>query len=153
MKCKAFILVLLTAIPGLVSAATDCSEDVLFKFFPRKFVMEVLDEHNVPQEKANNIADALYEADQIVVQVIGSKANAMESNPLEDPQAEKERAKLFNESLSEVFTDILEENGVTDQAEVKEMLDEIQQMRNQRFNQCRKENRLPDLPIEDVNNE
>jgi len=35
MRLKAFALALLAVIPGLISAATtDCSEDVLFKFFP-----------------------------------------------------------------------------------------------------------------------
>jgi len=144
MKFKALALALLAAIPGFISAATaDCSEDVLFKFFPKGFVLEVLEAHNVPQDKADNIAETLYQADQEVFQLITSKANAMDPNPLEEVSAEKERAKLFRDSLTQVFTAAMEDNGVDDPKEIQAMLDEVQQMRMERFVQCQKEGRLP----------
>jgi len=144
MKLKAVAFALFACIPMFASAATaECSEDVLFKFFPRGFVTEVLKEHDIPQDKINNITETLYQADQEVFDLITSTAQNMEPNPLEDINAEAERAKLFRDSLMQVFTAALEQNGITDPQKIQTMLDEIQQKRLQRFIQCQKEGRLP----------
>lgn len=153
MKTKMLTLAFLTAVAGFLSGAeTDCSKDVMFKFFPKTFVLDVLNDHDVPKEKAQTIADSLYDSDPEVVQLIGQKARNMNPNPLEDVRAENERAKLFRDSLAEVFTETLVTNGITDQQTISQMLDEIQQLRIQRFDQCRKEGRLPEIPTDNAVN-
>jgi len=144
MNLKAMAFALFACIPMFASAATaECSEDVLFKFFPKGFVTDVLKEHNVPQDKINTISATLYQADQEVFDLITSTAETMHPNPLEDINAEAEQARLFRDSLLQVFKASLQQNGITDPKEIQAMLDEIQQKRLQRFIQCQKEGRLP----------
>ncbi|NGX58734.1 MAG: hypothetical protein K940chlam3_01642 [Chlamydiae bacterium] len=154
MKIKSLLIVMFFLLPAMISAVSqeECSQEVLFKFYPKGFVLEVLDKHDIPKGKAQKIADSLYEADQQVVMIIGQKASTMSPNPLEDIKADKERAQLFRDSLMEVFNDVMAQNGVTDNDDIKVMLDEIQQMRMQRFDQCRKQGLLPKMPSENIRN-
>lgn len=150
MKIKSLLIAIFALLPALLMGLTEeeCSQEVLFKFFPKGFVMEVFKKHKIPDDKAQKIANTLYDADQQIVMIIGKKAQAMNPNPLEDIKADKARAKLFRDSLMEVFHDTLVKNGINNTDEIQQMLDEIQQLRMERFEQCRKEGLLPKMPSE-----
>ncbi len=149
MKIKYLLTAFIALIPVLLSAEltqADCSEDVLFRFFPQSFVLQVLEKHNVPKEQAADIAANLADSDQLVVQLIEQKAKQMNPNPLEDENAGQARAKLFHDAITETFNNIVNKYGITDTREISMMLDEIQKLRMERFEKCRKEGLVPNLP-------
>ena len=149
MKIKWILAALIAMMPALASADVDssqCNEDVLFRFFPKKFVLQVLEKHDVSGKDAESIAATLSDADQQVVQLIEEKADEMTPNPLQDEASHEERAKLFKDALTEVFNEVVNKYGITNTQDIMAMLDEIQQLRIERFEECRKAGHVPDLP-------
>lgn len=148
MKFKSAIAIFIALIPGLLAALSkdDCNEEVLFHFFPRPFVLEVMEKHGVPKNQAEEIAKKLSDSDPAVVQKIEQKAKEMDPNPLTDENAHQQRAKLFREVITDVFNNVVSQYGVTDIQDTSVMLDEIQKMRMERFEQCRKEGLIPEMP-------
>ena len=148
MKIKFILAAILAMIPSLASAAvgeSECTEDVLFRFFPKVFVLEVLEKHDIPKDRAEEIAANLADSDQRVVQLIEEKADQMTPNPLQEEGSHEERAKLFKEAITEVFNSVVNKYGITDTKEIMAMIDEIQQLRIERFEECRRQGHVPDM--------
>lgn len=114
----------------------ECSKEILLAFFPEVFVNETLARFNVPKDKWNSIKQALAEKDKEVVKTVENKASQMNPNPLKDPQYRQEAVKLFRDTLLETFSTVLKANGVTDDTQIKKMLDDIQQQKAKRFAMC-----------------
>ena len=111
-------------------------EGTVVVLFPAPIVNETLKRFNVPQDKWAGITKSLSNKDKEVVKIVEGKAAGMNPNPLKDPQQRQGAVKLFRETLLQVFTDALKENGLTDTDKFQAMLDDIQQQKAKKFAMC-----------------
>ncbi|MEX1013248.1 MAG: hypothetical protein WD595_05265 [Waddliaceae bacterium] len=119
----------LNQIPG-------CERERLLSYFPEDVVKEVLDQQGIPEEKWDSIASELSEKDEEIVKRVEEKARNTDSTPLRDPQQRSAAVKIFRQTLSEVFDEVMHENGITDRQQIQSMLDEIQRKKAARFIEC-----------------
>lgn len=127
----------------------ECRE-LLLAYFPEPFVKETLKKFNVPQDKWEAIQKQLADKDKDVIKTVEKRAAQLDTNPLEDRQT---AVKLFKETLLQVFTDVMKDNGITDTAQIEMMLKDVNQQKAQRFAKCMqkidvkdKEPKEPTLP-------
>lgn len=114
----------------------ECSRELLLTYFPEPFVKETLKTFNVPEEKWGEIQKSLASKDKEVIQLVEKKAAEMDPNPLKDPQARQAAVKLFRATLFQLFSDVMQANGITDEKQIQAMLDSIQLQKAQRFAKC-----------------
>lgn len=127
---------------GQAPAATDeCAKELLLSYFPKPIVAETLKKFNVPQDKWEGIQQSLSNKDKEIVKTVEQKASSMNPNPLKDPQQRQAAVKLFRETLLQVFSDALRENGLTDSNQFQAMLDDIQQQKAKKFAMCMEQKR------------
>lgn len=125
-----------TAVQAAETSVDECSKELLLAYFPEPFVVETLKKFNVPEDKWGTISKDLVSKDKEVVRIVEEKAATMDPNPLRDPQARQAAVKLFRDTLLGLFTDVLKANGVTDEKQIQDMLDDVQQQKAQRFAKC-----------------
>lgn len=113
-----------------------CSKDILLSYFPEVFVRETLVKFNVPKDKWDSIVKELAEKDKTVIKTVEEKASKLSQSPLKDPQQRQAAVKLFRETILEIFSDVMKNNGVTDEKQIHAMLDDIQQQTARRFAAC-----------------
>lgn len=118
------------------SVQDECAKELLLSYFPEPIVTETLKKFNVPQDKWAGIKKSLSTKDKEVVKLVEQKAAAMDPNPLKDPQQRQAAVKLFRETLLQVFSDALKENGLEDASQYQAMLDDIQQQKARKFAMC-----------------
>lgn len=116
--------------------ADECAREILLSYFPAPMVNETLKKFDVPQDKWSGITSSLSSKDKDVVKIVEQRASAMNPNPLKDPQQRQAAVKLFKETLLEVFTDAMKQNGLTDTSKFQAMLDDIQQQKAKKFAMC-----------------
>lgn len=114
----------------------ECAKELLLSYFPEPIVKETLKRFSIPDDKVAGIVKSLSNKDKDVVKVVEEKAKAMNPNPLKDPQQRAAAVKLFRETLLQVFTEALQENGITDTSKFQAMLDDIQQQKAKKFAMC-----------------
>lgn len=119
----------------------ECSKELLLSYFPESFVRETLKKFNVPQDKWDAIVKELNEKDKEVVKIVEDKASKVTPNPLKDPSQRQAAVKIFRETLTDVFSTTLKKNGVTDDNQIQQMLDDVQQQKAKRFAQCMEQQR------------
>ncbi len=140
-SCCLAACLLVTSAPSIVHAVSEqtvdeCSRELLLTYFPEPFVKETLKTFNVPEDKWDSIQKSLASKDKDVIQIVEKKASEMDPNPLKDPQARLAAVKLFRSTLLQLFSDVMEANGVTDEKQIQAMLDAIQLQKAQRFAKC-----------------
>lgn len=119
------------------TAATDeCAKELLLSYFPEPIVTETLKKFKVSEDKWAGINKSLSNKDKEVVKIVEQKASAMNPNPLKDPQQRQVAVKLFRDTLLQVFSDALKENGIQDTSQYQTMLDDIQQQKAKKFAMC-----------------
>lgn len=118
------------------SAADECAKELLLSYFPEPIVADTLKRFAIPQDKWEGITKSLANKDKEVVKIVEQKASTMNPNPLKDPQQRQAAVKLFRETLLQVFSDALKENGITDTSKFQAMLDDIQQQKAKKFAMC-----------------
>lgn len=123
-------------VPTGVSADQHCSPEVLLSHFPEVFVRQTLQKFNVPEDKWEGIVKELNEKNKTVATAVEGKASKMGQNPLSDPQQRQAAVKLFRETILEVFSSVMKNNGITDDNQIQAMLDDIQQQTAKRFAEC-----------------
>ncbi|HEV8052577.1 MAG TPA: hypothetical protein VGP47_08780 [Parachlamydiaceae bacterium] len=119
-----------------VDATDECAKELLLSYFPEPIVKETLKRFSVADDKVSGITRSLSNKDKEVVKIVEDKAKAMNPNPLKDPQQRPAAVKLFRETLLQVFTEALQENGITDTSKFQAMLDDIQQQKAKKFAMC-----------------
>lgn len=135
----AFLLISATGIATTDAAeqtVDECSRELLLTYFPEPFVKETLKTFNIPENKWEDIEKALANKDKDVIQLVEKKAAEMDPNPLKDPQARTAAVKLFRATLFQIFSDVMQANGVNDEKQIQAMLDSIQLQKAQRFAKC-----------------
>lgn len=122
----------------------DCSIELLRSFFPEKFVASSLEKVNVPQEKREAIIKGLAAKDRQVIKMVEEKASKMNPNPFKDrdPQQRQVIVKLFRETLMEIMTEVFNEQGITDEKEIQDVLDNINQEKADRYRECIEKGKL-----------
>lgn len=118
------------------AAMDECSRELLLSYFPETFVNDTLKKYNIPQDKWSGINASLSGKEKDIVKMVEQKASSITPNPLKDPQQRQAAVKLFRETLLQVFTDALKENGLQDTSQFQAMLDDIQQQKAKKFAQC-----------------
>ena len=114
----------------------DCSEEIIISYFPAPFVKKTLKENKIAEDKWEAIATDLDGKNSEVVKIVEEKAESMNPNPLLDPSQRDEAVAIFREALTTTFTDVMKKHGITDQQQIKAMLDDIQQQKAKRFSEC-----------------
>lgn len=117
----------------------ECSKEILLSYFPEPFVVPTLKKFNVPQEKIDPIVQALAEKNKDVLRLVEERASKMDPNPFKgfDPSQRAAAVKIFRETLTQVFGDVLKANGVTDDNQIAQMLEDIQRQKAANFAKCR----------------
>lgn len=118
------------------SAVDECAKELLLSYFPEPIVVDTLKRFSIPEDKVAGITQSLSKKDKEIVKLVEEKVSAMNPNPLKDPQQRQAAVKLFRETLLQVFTDALKENGITDTSKFQAMLDDIQQQKAKKFAMC-----------------
>lgn len=138
-------------------SASDCSQDLLLSFFPEVFVKESLEENEIPKDKWDAILKELAVRDKDLIKKVEAKAAQMDPNPLKEQKDPVQRAaavKLFRDTLQENFTAAFNANGITDNEVILTILDEVQEKRAKRFEECMKQGNIrPPQPQAPVNPE
>lgn len=119
--------------PGM---SDECSRELLISYFPKVFVEETLKKYNVPQDKWDAITSDLAQKDKQVIKTVEDKASKLNPNPLKDPQQRQAAVKLFRETLTDLFASTLKANGISDEKQIGDMLNDIQQQKAKRFAMC-----------------
>lgn len=127
------------------SNADECSKELLLTYFPKPFVNETLKKYNVPQDKWDAINQQLSEKDKQVISIVEDKASKMNPNPLKDAQQRQAAVKIFRETLRQIFSEVMKNNGITDEKQLEAMLDDIQQQKARRFAQCMERRKTAEL--------
>lgn len=146
---SAFLAAGICFYPAYTTAVTDtdeCSQEVLLSYFPEVFVKETLKRFNVPKDKWDSINQDLATRDKQIIKIVESKAEKMNPNPLKDPRHRQEGVKLFRDTLYENFSAVMHANGIKDEKQINEMLEDIRQQRAQRFARCMEKKKVPMTP-------
>ena len=122
------------------SGVDECSRELLLSYFPEAFVNESLKKFNVPKDQWDAINKELTSKNDQVIKIVEEKAAKMDPNPLKDPSQRQQAVKIFRDTLFEVFAGVLRQHGVTDDAQIKSMLEDIQHQKAVRFAQCMDKN-------------
>lgn len=133
--------------PPVTSGAEGCSIELLRSFFPEKFVSSTLEKFNVPKEKRQAIINGLASRDKQVLKTVEEKAAKLNPNPFKDrdPKQRQVAVKLFRDTLLQIMTEVLNEQGITDQKQIQDMLDNINQEKAKNFRDCIEKQKL-DIP-------
>ncbi|MBA2727477.1 MAG: hypothetical protein H0U49_04810 [Parachlamydiaceae bacterium] len=123
----------------------DCSREFLIAYFPPSLVEGALKKANIPQDKWAPITKALTASEKDIITQVEDKASKITPNPLKDPQQRQVAVKIFRDTLLSIFSDVLKKNGITDDNQIQQMLDEIQQEKARKFTDCLGQHKIPTL--------
>ena len=130
------IMCCFSSLTAEVTSSEVCSKELLLSYFPEIIVNDTLQRFNIPSDKWGEIKNSLAQRDKEIVYLVEKKAAQMQPNPLKDPQHRHVALKLFRDTLFEVFKEALTSAGISDEAQIKNMLEDIQQQKAKRFALC-----------------
>lgn len=119
-----------------VDIAVKCTKEELMRFFPEQVVESILVKHNVPKEKAEAMAKTLSQKDINLSKIVEKKLEKLAVNPLSGTSQREAAAKVYRETMFEIFSQVMIENGITDPDQIQKMLDELQEARSKLFLDC-----------------
>ncbi len=114
----------------------ECSRELIMAYFPEQFVKETLKKFNVPEGEWASIVQELNAKDKDVIGIVEEKASKVDPNPLKDPSQRLQAVKIFRDTLFEIFSGVLKQHGVTDEAQIQQMLTDVNKQKTARFTQC-----------------
>ncbi|CRX38074.1 hypothetical protein [Estrella lausannensis] len=127
--------------PAAAPTVDECSKELLLSYFPEPFVKETLKKNQIPEDKWSAIVKDLASNDKTVLPRVEGKADKMNPNPLKSPEYREQAITIFRETLLEIFTEVMNKNGITDKEQIQGMLDEIQHQKAKRFAKCMEKSR------------
>ena len=113
-----------------------CTKEELMTFFPRQIVENVLVRFQVPQEQAVAIAEELAAQNQGLLQKVEEKAAKLDPNPFKDLSQRDAAIKIYQETLHEVFTQVLKAHQIDQEAQIDLYLNEIRRIKSKLFVEC-----------------
>lgn len=113
-----------------------CTQEELMHFFPSQIVESILIKADIPKDKAESIALTLSKKEKELSKILESRSEKLTENASNIASQREAVSKIYHESLYEVFSKVMNENGVTDSHRIQQMLDELQDTRSQLFLEC-----------------
>lgn len=120
----------------VLSGSMKCTKEELMRFFPEQVVQSILVKRGVPKEKADLIAKELSAKDLELSKLVEEKSEKLEPNPFKNISQREAAAKVYRETLYEVFSKALKPYGITDKDQIQAMLDDLQEARSKLFIEC-----------------
>ncbi len=114
----------------------DCSKEYLLNYFPEVVVNKVLHQYQIPGELWPQINQELQAQEASVVDIVREEASKMKPNPLYDPKQKNVASELFRQALYQIFTNVMNKNGVQREEQISAMMDLIQYKKAKLFNDC-----------------
>lgn len=125
--------------PATLSTKVDttlCTKEELMTFFPKVVVKAVLVQNKVSETDAQAIADELSKKDQEVVKSVELKASKLDPNPFKDVSNRDQAVKIYRETLYEVFSNALKAHNISDDNQIKMILEDLQATKGRLFVEC-----------------
>lgn len=113
--------------------AKDCTKEILYSFFPEVFVNAALEKNNIPKEKWAKINSDLKEKDQGIIKTFEARLSQL---PESERLNRENKMQNFKNTLKDTFTEVLKSNGIEDEKLILKILDDINQPRAKRFQEC-----------------
>lgn len=105
-------------------------------FFPEGIVKNVLIQANFTKEESDSIANELAVKDRGMAKLVDQKAAQYQPNPFKELNQRDQAIKIYQETLFEVFANVLKEHGVKDENQIRALLDEIRLIKSKNFIDC-----------------
>ncbi len=115
-----------------------CFQELQRSFFPYEVVVRALSSRGITQSRWDPIARALNARSTTIPLILKRKASKMERDPLDHPFQADVAANLLKEVLFEVFKEVMAENGVISESDIKEMFIYIGMQQGDRWRGCLK---------------
>lgn len=141
--CFAFLFALSVCAFADEPTVDECSREVLFAYYPEPFVKETLKKYNVPENQWNAIYGELAAKNGEIVERVEVKAKQLDIDPLKDPAKREEAIKLFQDTLYEVFADVMKAHNIQDPNQIQAMHAAIQDQKAERFADCIQKREVP----------
>lgn len=113
-----------------------CTKEELMMFFPPAIVKSVLVKAQFTQQQADEIAKDLAGNDKKLAKIVDEKAEKENPNPFKDLSQRDQAIKIYQETLFEVFANVLKAHGVNDEHEIHQLLDEVRANKSRMFIEC-----------------
>ena len=121
----AAILLIVSPIATRGGGVPPCLNEFEVNFFKKELLGQLFNMHAIPQGVWDLIYSDLVDRSQTVPYRVEKKALKFTPNPLNDPFNGEEVEPLLREALFEVFNEVLMENNISNEAEIKEMFNAI----------------------------
>ena len=134
-------IVYFASLPGettevVLSNSMKCTKEELMRFFPEQVVQSILTKANLSKEQADVIAKELSQKDKELAKLVEEKSAKIDPNPFKDLSQRELAIKIYRETLYEVFAKVLKAHGITNQDQIQNLLDELQDARSKLFIEC-----------------
>lgn len=130
------LLLLLFAGTALWSQSASECEELTNHFFPEAVVREVLRNYRVSYGSAQKIMSYLKQNRSEIPILVQKKASTLERNPFNPPEMKMVIGRLEYEVTFDLFTKILEEEGIKDARRRFEMYEQVQNLRAEKLWRC-----------------
>ena len=110
-----------------------CTKDVLIKFFPEPIVKQVLQKHQIPSDKAQSVAQALELKNSEITKTVEERTDETYAN---DTPSVGAISKIYQETVYEIFSNTLKEQGINDEDQIQTILEDIKSIRKKLFIDC-----------------
>lgn len=132
---KQFLLHLTLVCAAMNLHGEDCNRDLFTAFYPAPLVAKTLERFDVPSEIHDAIIDGLNVHEVDVVLRVEQNAEKMNPNPLQEGN-QQEIIGLFDRTVFEIFTYVLNNHGITNEQKISQMMSDILQQKADRFREC-----------------
>lgn len=113
-----------------------CSKEELMMFFPQPIVKNVLINAQVSKTDAEEIASELANKDRRMAKIVDEKASHYSPNPFKDLSQRDQAIKIYQETLFEVFANVLKSHGIKDENQIHSLLEEVRTIKSKMFIEC-----------------
>lgn len=113
-----------------------CSKEELMMFFPESIVKNVLMQAHISEKDAREIAEQLASKDKGLAKIVDEKASHYNPNPFKDLSQRDQAIKIYQETLFEVFANVLQSHGIKDENQIRSLLEEIRTIKSKLFIEC-----------------
>lgn len=114
----------------------NCSKEELLSFFPQPVIEFVLVQAHFSQEEAARIAQELSQKDGELRKLVEKKAAEVSPNPFQNSSQREIASKIYQETVYEVFAGILKTHGITDDRQIRSLLEEMRIIQSKLFVDC-----------------
>ena len=121
----AAILLVVSAVATRGESVPPCLNELEVNFFKKELLGQVFNMYAIPQGVWDPIYSDLVDRSQTIPYRLEKKALKFTPNPLNYPYNGEEIEPLLREALFEVFNEVLMENDISNEAEIKEMFNMI----------------------------